>query len=99
MERVQNYFLRRVRKGYVPSLADLLQYVKKYEIPVPGDKSRKLRALRRKWKFMGRMTPFKKPSAYFSMSYPKLGLMMVDLLEFRPDLRGANEGCAGKCAC
>jgi hypothetical protein len=95
MDKVEGYFLRRVRKGYVPSVADLVAYVKKYKIVISGDNAKRLRVMRRKFKYMALMQPARKPPAYFSGAWPKIGVVYVDMAEYRKDLRKDNEGCAG----
>ena len=97
MERVQNYFLSRVKKGVLLSHQNLLDFVKVRKIELSSKQKKKLPYLRRKWKYVAMFTrPRKKAPAYMSLAYPKIGVLFVDLAIFHPELSAENDKCGGK---
>jgi hypothetical protein len=93
MERVENYFMKNVKKGRVLSVAELVKYAKTNQL---GLEDKKVRSLRRRWKFMAMFAKLNKPPTYASLSFHKPGIIFIDLAEFSKEDRDENDGCAGK---
>ena len=97
MEKVQTYFLSRVKKGVLLSHQNLIDFVKSRKIELTSKQKKKLPYLRRKWKYIAMFTrPRKKVPAYMSLAYPKIGVLFIDLAIFHHKLSKKNDKCGGK---
>jgi hypothetical protein len=84
---LEQHYFNAARRGIVLSVADLSQFCKTKGIRCS---EKKLASLRYRFKYVAIHARYAKPSHYMGSSIERLGTIMVDVAEFKPNLRVAN---------
>ena len=79
MEKVREHFLKKARNGIVLTYQDLAAYCRKRKVKFSA---RRLRDMRRTWKFVAIFSKPRKPPHYMGMAVHRYGVLQVDMAEY-----------------
>lgn len=90
METLRAHVERQLRKGKLPTVAELRQYSEKNELSADEKSIERMLAT---WPGVPRLKiPRASRYAYFGMPYYRYGVIQIDLANYRPEWRLRNEG-------
>ena len=90
MDKVEQHYFAKARKGLILSPAELRDYCKQQDIK-PCPSLEQLRKLRHRFKYIGMHSRWRKPPQYVGSTIEKLGVIFVDVGEFMKSLAPFNK--------
>jgi hypothetical protein len=90
LNRLEEHFLDRAKRGVVLSLGDLVRLRNRWGLEVPTSELKKYRY---RWKFVAIHSKFERPAHFMTASVDKLGNVMLDMAMFKPHLKRFNRQC------